>query len=243
MFEGGLKLLAGLRLMLGNETLRAVLWRMIGLLAVLMLALLFGVFELAQYVAQLWLPEGDAWYWAVVSWLVWALAVVLSILTGVVSFTVLGSAAIAPWLDTLAVRTEVLHGQTSDETQREWLALCLLSLSNSVRPLLSLLAWGVTALLVIWIPVIGQVLATVIWGYASIHFLCFELMDTTASRQGWDFTQRKNTIQQSRFFWLGFGGLAMLMMMVPVLNLLVIPASVVALSMSKADINDIGTAV
>ena len=243
MFEGGLKLLAGLRLMLGNETLRAVLWRMIGLLAVLMLALLFGVFELAQYVAQLWLPEGDAWYWAVVSWLVWALAVVLSILTGVVSFTVLGSAAIAPWLDTLAVRTEVLHGQTSDKTQRGWLALCLLSLSNSVRPLLSLLAWGVTALLVIWIPVIGQVLATVIWGYASIHFLCFELMDTTASRQGWDFTQRKNTIQQSRFFWLGFGGLAMLMMMVPVLNLLVIPASVVALSMSKADINDIGTAV
>jgi len=241
MFEGGLKLLSGLRLMLSHKTLRAVLWRMIGLLAAFMLVLIFGVFELAQYVAQLWLPAGDTWYWAVVSWLVWALAIVLSILTGVVSFTVLGSAAIAPWLDTLAVRTEALHGQVSDEAAQSWLTLCLMSLSNSVRPLLSLLAWGIGALLVFWIPVIGQLLATVIWAYASIHFLCFELMDTTASRQGWDFAQRKNTIQQSRLFWLSFGGMAMLMMMIPILNLLVIPAAVVALSMSKADINNIGT--
>jgi len=242
MFEGGLKLLSGLRLMLGNETLRAVLWRMIGLLAVLMFVLIFGVFELAQYVAQLWLPQGDAWYWVLVSWLVWALAVVLSVLTGIVSFTVLGSAAIAPWLDTLAVRTESLHGQISTETEQSWLTLCLVSLFNSVRPLLSLLAWGVAALLVFWIPIIGQVLATVIWGYASIHFLCFELIDTTASRQGWNFSQRKNTIQQRRLFWLGFGGMAMLMMMVPILNLLVIPAAVVALSMSKIDIKSVGTA-
>ncbi|PCI43808.1 MAG: hypothetical protein COB41_06235 [Proteobacteria bacterium] len=230
MLQGALKLLAGLRLMLGTETLRAVLWRMLGLLAVLMIVLMVAVFSLADYVAHLWLPDGDAWYWIFLSWLVWVLAILLAALSGVLSFTILGSAAIAPWLDVLAVRTESLHGNLSEENANAWWRQCLMSLANSLRPLLGLLAWGCVALAIFWIPVVGQVLGTAIWTYAGVRFLCFELMDTTASRKEMNFSQRKIAINERRFFWLGFGGLAMLMLLVPLLNLLVIPAAVVALS-------------
>jgi len=230
MLQGAFKLLAGLRLMLGESSLRAVLWRMLGLLAVLMLVLMIGVFSLADYVAHLWLPDGDAWYLVVFSWLVWVLAVALAGLSGVLGFTVLGSAAIAPWLDVLAVRAEALRGHVSEENNSAWWQQCGVSLSNSVRPLLGLLAWGCAALAVFWIPVIGQLLGTAIWTYAGIHFLCFELMDTTATRQHMNFPARKTAIKERRFFWLGFGGLAMLLMLIPLLNLLVIPAAVVALS-------------
>lgn len=230
MLQGALRLLAGLRLMLATKTLRAVLWRMLGLLAVLMVVLVVAVFSLADYVAHLWLPNGDAWYWVLVSWLVWALAVLLAALSGVLSFTVLGSAAIAPWLDVLVVRTESLRGYVSEENTAAWWQQCLASLVNSVRPLLELLAWGCVALLIFWVPLIGPILGTIIWTYAGVRFLCFELMDTTASRKKMIFSQRKAEMNERRFFWLGFGGLAMLMMLVPLLNLLVIPAAVVALS-------------
>jgi len=230
MLQGALKLLAGLRLMLATETLRAVLWRMLGLLAVLMIVLMVAVFSLADYVAHLWLPDGDAWYWVLLSWLVWVLAILLAGLSGVLSFTILGSAAIAPWLDVLAVRTESLHGNISEENTAAWWRQCLASLMNSLRPLWGLLLWGCVALGIFWIPVVGQILGTVIWTYAGIRFLCFELMDTTASRNKMNFSQRKKSINERRFFWLGFGGLAMFMLLIPLLNLLVIPAAVVALS-------------
>lgn len=230
MLEGALNLLGGLRLLLANKALRAILWRMLGLLLLLMVALMFGVFSLAEYLAGLWLPAGDAWYWVLLSWLVWGVAVLLALLTGVVSFTALGSAAIAPWLDELLVRAQALKGINSAESAAAWWRQCLISLSNSVRPLLGLLAWGCAALLCFLVPVAGQVLGTVIWTYAGVRFLCFELMDTPATRKQLDFTQRKQLLDKRRFYWLGFGGLAMVMMMVPVLNLLVIPAAVVALS-------------
>jgi len=235
MMQGALKLLAGLRLMLVTETLRAVLWRMLGLLVILMVVLMLSVFSLADYVAHLWLPDGDAWYWVLLSWLVWGLAILLAALSGIVGFTVLGSAAIAPWLDVLAVRTETLQGVISKESSSAWGQQCLVSLVNSLRPLLGLLLWGCMALLVFWIPVFGQILGTVIWTYAGVRFLCFELMDTTASRKNMDFSQRKSDISGRKFFWLGFGGLAMLMLLVPILNLLVIPAAVVALSCDMAE--------
>lgn len=234
MLQGALKLLAGLRLMLATKSLRAVLWRMLGLLAVLMIALMVGVFSLADYVAHLWLPDGDAWYWVLLSWLVWGMAILLAALSGILSFTILGSAAIAPWLDVLAVRTESLQGHVIKENASAWWQQSLASLANSLRPLLGLLAWGCAALAVFWIPVVGQILATVIWTYAGIRFLCFELMDTTASRNEMAFSQRKTLMNERKFFWLGFGGLAMLILLIPLLNLLVIPAAVVALSMDKS---------
>jgi len=230
MIEGALTLLAGIRLLLSQATLRQLLWRMLALLSLLMLLLMAGVFFLADYAAHLWLPEGDAWYWIALSWIVWLIASLLAILTGVISFTALGSAAIAPWLDQLALRTELLHGIDLPENRSSWWQQSITALIHSIRPLGILLTWGCVALLLLWIPVIGQLAAMLIWGYAGIRFLCFELMDTSASRRGWNYAQRKAQIKQRSFFWLGFGGLAMAILAVPIVNLLVIPAAVVALS-------------
>jgi CysZ protein len=230
MIEGALLLLGGVKRLLGEAQLRAVLWRMLGLLLLLMLLLTGGVFWLADYLAALWLPQGDAWYWTLLSWLVWLLAALLAALTGIVSFTALGSAAVAPWLDLLAVRTERLEGREVAESSKGWAILALESLGNSVRPLLGLLGFGLLAVACFMVPVVGQLAATLIWGYAGIRFLNFELMDVPASRLDWAFAERRRAMRERPFFYLGFGGMAMAMMLVPLLNLLVIPAAVVALS-------------
>ncbi|MBL4775896.1 MAG: EI24 domain-containing protein [Mariprofundus sp.] len=226
MLKGGLILLAGMRLLLSRAELRAVLWRMLALLLVLMLGLTFGVFWLVDYIAALWIPEGDAWYWQILSWLVAGLAFVLAMLCGIVSFVTLGSAVSAPWLDMLAARTDAISGHGLDEQGSDWLPMIMQSLANSVRPLLGLLLWGGAALLFFWLPP----LATAIWTYGAVRFLSFELIDTPASRRGWRYQERKKQLIGKRWLYLGFAGLSMLLLMVPVVNLLVIPAAVVGLS-------------
>ncbi len=230
MFEGVVTFFQGFIMLLSQASLRAVLWRMLGLLLFLMLLLMGGVFYLADYLAALWLPVGEEWYWQIVAWLAWTLAVSLSLISGVVGFTALGTAAIAPWLDTLATRTEEILGKTSVENESSWISQSLGSLANSIRPLFGLLLLGSVALLFLLIPVIGAFIATVIWAYAGIRFLNFELFDTQASRAGLTFSERKEEMAEKPWFWLGFGGIALLLMMLPLFNLLVIPAAVVALA-------------
>jgi len=232
MIEGVLSLLSGMRQLLTEKTLRAVLWRILAFLFVLMLVLAGGVFWLAEYLAHVWLPSGDAWYWQALSWIVWLLSVILALLIGAVGFTALGSVAAAPWLDELAARTEALTGKGADTHPVPWWQQVIHSLVNSIRPLSGLLIWGVAALFLFMLPLIGQLAATIVWTYASIRFLNYELMDSVASRKGWNFKRRKQEIGQRRFFYLGFGGMALGLILVPVLNLLVLPAAVVGLSRS-----------
>jgi len=223
MIHGALTLLSGVRLLLMRSELRAILWRMLALLLVLMIVLASATFWLIDYVTALWIPAGDAWYWQVLSWLAGALAFVLAMLCGIVSFVMLGSAVSAPWLDDLAVRTEVISGEEVSVNASGWMQLVLQSLSNSVRPLLGLALWGIVALLFFWLPP----LATVLWTYGAVRFLGFELIDTTASRRGWNYQARKKKIADKHWFYLGFSGFAMVLLMIPILNLLVIPAAVV----------------
>ena len=230
MIEGVAALLGGMRDLLANKDLKAVLWRMLALLALLMLLLMGGVFALTDYLAHLWLPTGDAWYWQILGFLVWIVAALFAALTGIVSFTALASAAVAPWLDELAARTEKLQGGEGQESGKSWPAQIVEALGNSIRPLFGLLVLGVLALVLLIIPLIGQIAATLIWGYAGIRFLNYELMDTVASRREWNFARRKQALKERRLFWLGFGGTAMALMLVPLVNLLVIPAAVVGLT-------------
>ena len=230
MIRGVLQMLDGLRLLLTEAGLRQVLWRMLGLLAVLVLALGAGVFWLADHLAHLWLPQSEAWYWQLVGVIAWLLALALALISGVVGFVALGSVATSSWLDMLAARTEALSGGAAEPSAAPWFAQVMHSLASTVRPLLSLLALGAVALACLLVPVVGQVAATIIWGYAGIHFLNYALLDVPASRRQWDYARRRQELGQTPWFYLGFGGTAMLMMLVPVLNLLVLPAAVVALS-------------
>jgi len=230
MIEGALNLLSGMQLLIAQRTLRTILWRILALLFVLMLLLTGSAFWLAEYLAHLWLPSGDAWYWQILSWVVWLLSAILALLAGAVSFAALGSVAAAPWLEELAARMEGLAGKEIDVHPAPWWQQVMHSLVNSIRPLSGLLIWGCVALVLFFIPLLGQVAATVVWGYASIRFLNYELMDPVASRRGWDFKRRKQELGQHRFFYLGFGGMALGLMLVPVLNLFVLPAAAVGLS-------------
>lgn len=230
MLDGALALVSGLGWLLAKPGLRAVLWRVLALLFVLLVGVVAGAYELADWLAAMWIPRGDAWYWQVLGWLAEFASVALAVLTGVVSFTALGSAAAAPWLDELAARAEALAGMEAAASAAPWWRQVLDGLVNALRPLPALLGWGLAALALFLIPVAGQVVAAVVWGWAGIRFMNFGLMDAVAARRGWDFARRKQALARKRWFWLGFGGAAMALTMLPLVNLLVLPAATVALA-------------
>lgn len=226
MMQGAMTLLDGLRRLLLTPVLRAILWRMLALLLLMMVAISAGAFWLVDYLTALWMPTGDAWYWQLLSWLAGLLAVVLAMICGALAFVMLGSAAAAPWLDELAARSEQLSGIRLEEYSQGWFGLVLESLANSLRPLFGLALWGSAALLCFWLPP----LATALWSYGGIRFLSYELIDTPATRRGWGFRARSSELKRQRWFYFGFAGTAMLLMLVPLLNLLIIPAAVVGIS-------------
>ena len=226
MIQGITTFFSGLIMLFSEKTLRSVLWRMLGLLAVLMIVLMTSMFFFSDYLASIWIPEGDAWYWVIVGYIASFLAGLLSIVAGAVAFVALASAAVAPWLDTLAYRTEKIMGFATVENDASWANQALAAAINSIRPLFGLMLWGLLSLIFFWFPPI----ATALWTYGSIQFLNYELFDTQASRKGLKFNERKADMKENRWFWLGFGGVSLLLMVVPLLNIFVLPAAVVALA-------------
>jgi len=220
-------LLAGFQQLLGNAELRAMMWRMLLLLAGLMLLLGVGVYELSQYLAGRFVPTGDAWYVDMLAWLSWLFSVLLALAVGLVSYVVLGSVVSAPWLDTLAEKVEA--GAVTGR-QEPWWRLVLSSIGNAMMPLLTFIPYALLAMLLLLVPVYGTAVASVIWTYAGLKLLAFEFMDTPASRRGWRWPERKAEMDDKRWFYLGFAGLASALLLIPLLNLFVLPAAVVGLS-------------
>ncbi len=227
MIQGMFAYIGGLKMLLAESRLRSVLWQMIGVLLVLMLLLSAGAFWLSSTLMEQFIPTGDAWYITVLDWLVWLFSTLMAIVVGVLSYMTLASVIAAGWLDTLSARAD---GRKETEGAGGWWQQAGRSLGNIVMPLLQFLPYALGSLLLLLVPVIGAALASVLWAYAGLRLLGFEIMDAPASRRGWDWSQRKQELQQHRWFYIGFCGIAALMLMIPLLNLLVLPAAVVGLS-------------
>lgn len=229
MFRGAWALVKGFSLLLSRAELRAVIWRMILLLLLLFVGLTYGVFELAMAIADRFIPTGDAWYIDLLAWLLSLFSMLLALVIGVVSFVTLGSIAAAPWLDELYVRVGRLNGVELEAKVMPWWKSIGNSMWNSVMPLATFIPLAALAALLLLVPIYGTIAATAVWSYASLKLLSFEFMDTPATFQGWKWPERKAQVEENRWYYFGFSGVAMLLLMVPGLNLFVLPAAVVAL--------------
>ncbi|MDX8377584.1 MAG: EI24 domain-containing protein [Mariprofundales bacterium] len=238
MHKGINSFFSGMQIMLTNAPLRAVLWRIMLALALLLILILYLVIEMSAVLAMLWLPNGDAWYLQLLTWLIWLGSYIISGMMGIMLFTISASIISSYWLDLLACRTEILcnkNGQALEATELNWLESIQQSAKNSLIPMMSLLPWAIAAVILFFMPIVGPALAGVLWFYISARFLLYEIMDVPASRRDWSFAQRKQIMQQQRWFFLGFCLITTGLMFVPIINLLVIPAGVVALSKHWAE--------
>jgi CysZ protein len=177
-----------------------------------------------------YIPQGDAWYWSVLYWFLWVVAVLLTAVLVFFSFTVVGNLLASPFNDLLSERTEeVLSGAVNEEP---------FVLSRFIRDALQTILmeakkmWIFVVVMVLILPLnllpgVGNSIYTFLAISLTLFFLCFEYLSFVMVRKRQFFREQKNYIFARKFLMLGFSCGVMAVLAIPFFQLLCIPLAVI----------------
>lgn len=176
------------------------------------------------------IPQGDAWYWSILYWLVWVVAVLLTAVLVFFTFTVVGNLVASPFNDLLSERTEeVLTGKTSDESfslaqfcKDAWHTILLEARKISVFVIVMLLILPLNLL-----PGIGSTIYTVLAVSLTLFFLCIEYFGFVMVRKRQFFGEQRRFIFNRKFLSLGFGCGVLAILSIPFFQFFCIPLAVI----------------
>src|SRR5690606_27580320 len=220
IFSGAAYLAQGLKLLLHPALRKFVLVPILVniLLFVVLTTLLIQQFNYLLDAMMLYLP---AW----MDFLAWVVIVVLALFVVLVygySFSVITNVNAAPFYGFLAERVdEMVTGRKLEgETLLQMIAR---TLGRELRRVWYFLWRSLLILLLSFIPLIGPLLAA-LWAAWSMSI---QYSDYAADNHQWPFRTLRRSLMRRAQSSLGFGAVVMLGMMVPLLNILVIPAAVI----------------
>jgi CysZ protein len=186
-----------------------------------------AIYLLSQYFSgwiDSWLAVIPDWL-GFLDWLLWPLFALLIALGVYFSFALFANVIAAPFNGLLAERVEQRQ-RGIKPTDNGWKGL----LATIPRALLREMAkWAyylprlLLLLVLSFVPLIGPLL----WFLFGAWMMAIQFCDYPMDNNRVTFGQMKQLLKQQRLSALGFGGLVSLAMLVPVLNLLIMPAAVI----------------
>lgn len=180
-----------------------------------------------------YLPYGEGWYWSILYWLLWVVAVLLTAVLVFFSFTVVGNLLASPFNDLLSERTEeILSGISNDESfsLRRFCRDALRTILLEARKMWIFVVIMVLILPLNLLPGIGNSLYTVLAVSLTLFFLCFEYLGFVLVRKRQFFKEQKNYIFARKFLMLGFSGGVMVVLSIPFFQLFCIPLAVIGIT-------------
>ncbi|WP_039960234.1 sulfate transporter CysZ [endosymbiont of Riftia pachyptila] len=186
----------------------------------------FGIdqFELLM---ERFLPAEDSWlFW--LRWLLWPLFAITLVLVVFYTFTVIANLIAAPFNGLLAEKVErFIGGELPQEPGGigQVMKDILPSIASELRKMGYFLLRAIPLLILFLIPVIN-IAAPFLWIAFTSWFLALEYGDYPMANHGLRFKQQHRRLKQARFTSLAFGGSLTLLMMVPILNFVAMPAAV-----------------
>ena len=177
-----------------------------------------------------YIPQGEAWYWSVLYWFLWVVAVLLTAVLVFFSFTVVGNLLASPFNDLLSERTEeVLSNRVNNET---------FSLGRFFRDALQTILmeakkmWVFVVIMVFILPLnllpgVGNSIYTLLAVGLTLFFLCFEYLGFVLVRKHQFFREQKNYIFTRKFLMFGFSCGVMALLAIPFFQLFCIPLAVI----------------
>ncbi len=225
-FSGMGYFLSGLSLLKEKGVKRYVAIPLLINVAVFAAAIYLGSTYLALFMG--WIEDKLPGWLDWLSWLLVPLFVIAVVLIVFFGFAVVGNLIAAPFNGLLAEAVEMkLRGQPL-ESGGGWKKLAkdfFASLASEVRKLVYFAIRAVPLLILMFIPGVN-VIATVLWLLFSAWMLAVEYADYPMANHGLTFPRQRKVLAGRRFLALGFGGTMTLVLMVPFLNFLLIPAGV-----------------
>ncbi len=157
-------------------------------------------------------------------WLLWPLFFVSFLIVGFFSFTALANLVSAPFYGKLAAKTLTLINPEAIAVSEQPISKVMLAES---KRLIYILRLAIPLLVLSFIPGINLI-APLLWALFSAWSMSLEYMAYPLENAGILFIEQKQLIKSIRWGALSFGGIAVLGLSIPVINIIIAPAAVIA---------------
>lgn len=180
-----------------------------------------------------YIPQGEGWYWSLLYWFLWIVAVLLTAVLVFFSFTVVGNLLASPFNELLSERAEeALSGAVNDESfsAGRFLRDAWQTILMEAKKMWIFVAVMVFILPLNLLPGIGNSIYTILAVSLTLFFLCFEYLGFVLVRKRQFFREQKNYIFARKFLMFGFSCGVMALLAIPFLQLLCIPLAVIGVT-------------
>ncbi|WP_271409109.1 sulfate transporter CysZ [Pseudomonas sp. Q1-7] len=186
----------------------------------------FAVQEFSGWV-DAFMPSLPEWL-SFLQYLLWPLFVVLVLVLVFFSFTMLANVIAAPFNGFLAEKVEVVVRGQDDFPAFSWAELMAMiprTVGRELRKLAYFLPRAGALLILSFIPGIN-LLAAPLWIVFGIWMMAVQYIDYPADNHKLGWNEMLAWLREKRWQSLGFGGITYLALMVPFVNILMMPAAV-----------------
>jgi CysZ protein len=192
-----------------------------------------------------YIPQGDAWYWAILSYFLWTLAILMTMVLVFFGFTVTGAVISSPFNDILSEKTEeLLTGNHSEEpfVFKVFLRDALHTVMDESKKIIIFVVLMVFLLPLNLIPG-GSLPYSILSVFLTLFFLVVEYTGYVFYRKHLTFRDQRRFIYSKKFLMLGFGAGIMALLAVPFLQFFCIPLGVVGATRLWYDLAGLETAM
>lgn len=195
----------------------------------------FAVQGFRGWVEQL-MPNLPSWL-SFLDYLLWPLFVVLVLLIIFFTFTTIANLIASPFNSFLAEKVEVIARGNDHFPPFSWKALLAMvprTLAREMRKLGYFLPRALGLLILSLIPGIN-IIAAPLWVVFNIWMMAVQYIDYPADNNNISWPSMMEWIRSRRILSLGFGGITYLALMVPVFNLIAMPAAIAGATLLWVD--------
>jgi len=176
-----------------------------------------------------YIPQGDAWYWAILSYFLWAVAIIVTMVLVFFGFTVIGAIIASPFNDILSEKTEeLLTGISKDEPFVFTVVLrdAMQTVMDESKKIIIFVFLMLFLLPLNLLPG-GSLPYSALSILLTVFFLVVEYTGYVFSRKHQTFRDQRRFIFSHKFMMLGFGTGVMGVLAIPFLQFFCIPLGVV----------------
>ena len=199
-------------------------------LAIFTLFTSWGIHLFQQTIVH-YIPRGDAWYWQILSALLWMVAILLTTVLVFFAFTAVGNLIASPFNDLLSEKTEsILNNNQKDHTPFAWrtfFAEAWQTMLVEMKKIAVFLLGMLFLLLLNFLPVVGSLLYAILSIFWTILFLAVEYSGYVFTRRQMTYGLQRHIIFANFSLFMGFGTGVFCILAIPFMQLLCIPLGVV----------------
>jgi CysZ protein len=210
--------LQGLKLLSKPELRKFIIIPVFINLVLYSIGLALGYYYISDLIAQ-FIPDWLSW----LEWLIWPVFFISFFIACFFTFTILANLMAAPFYSRLAAKAQdLVTGQTNSVEELPVNQVIFSELKRAAY----LISRMLPLLILFIIPGIN-IIAPLLWALFGAWGMALEFMAYPLENQGLLFSEQKQQAKQRRFGVLGFGGITVIGLTIPVINLVVAPAAVI----------------